>query len=405
MIRKTFFLPGVILLLLVARPAPAMQAPNRTAPISIPFELVTRHIVVQVKVNNSRPLSFVFDTGDRVGIIDTDVAKELGLKLEGQVRIGGAGSETLRGSRVVEATWTLAGLNGFSQPIQLAIPLRRLALRFGHDFDGIIGSDFIKQFVVEVDYAARVLRLHDKDQFTYAGTGESVPMELNGQGHPILEGEVRPLGGEPIHGKFMLDLGSSGPVALTSPFVNQHKLLEGSSKTIRAVGLGGAGGSSQARIGRLAEVQIGKYKLSNPLTIFSQDTAGAFAVSDLAANIGQQIASRFKIFLDYSHHRIIFEPAATFNDPFDRAQSGLVISGEGKDYKIFHVVEVLEDSPASEAGLQKDDVIIKINEQPAAQLTITRLQEMFERPGATYKLTIRRRDQTMQVSLTTRKLI
>src|SRR5262249_37332738 len=95
-------------------------------PVIIPFDLVTRHIMVKIKVNNSRPLSFVLDTGDKVGVIDIDVAKELGLKLEGQVHVGGAGAETLPGSMVKEASWTLPGLDGFSQPVTLAIPLGRM---------------------------------------------------------------------------------------------------------------------------------------------------------------------------------------------------------------------------------------------------------------------------------------
>src|SRR5262249_52211741 len=72
---------------------PAVKPAQNTITATIPFELVLRHIVLQVKVDNSRPLSFVFDTGDKVGVIDLDRARELGLKLKGQVRIGGAGSE------------------------------------------------------------------------------------------------------------------------------------------------------------------------------------------------------------------------------------------------------------------------------------------------------------------------
>lgn len=382
----------------------AQEKPAAKSVITIPFKLVTRHIIVQVRINNSRPLSFVLDTGDRVGIVDTDVAKELGLKLQGQVRVGGAGSETLLGSMVEDATWTLGGLEGFSQPVRLAIPLRRLAARFGHDFDGIIGAEFIKQFVVEVDYPAHVIRLHDKDKFTYAGSGDSVPIQLSGQGHPILDAEVTPIGSEPIKGKYVLDIGSSGGLALTSPFVTQHRLPGTGQKTIRAIGLGGAGGQSIAKIGRVAELKIGKFKIANPITIFSEDKAGAFASAELAGNIGQQIASKFKLFLDYDRNRIIFEPAASFSAPFDRAHSGLALSGEGKDYTTFRIMEVLEDSPASEIGLQKDDLIIKVNDKPASELTITKLGEMFERPAA-FKLTIRRGDQTLQVTLTPRRMV
>ncbi len=382
----------------------AQEKPNAKSVITIPFELVTRHIVVQVKINNSRPLSFVLDTGDRVGIVDSDVAKELGLKLQGQVRVGGAGSETLAGSMVAGATWTLAGLQGFSQPVRLAIPLRRMATRFGHDFDGIIGAEFIKQFVIEIDYPARVVKLHDKNSFNYNGPGDSVAIQLDGQRHPILDAEVTPVGGQPIKGKFVLDIGSGGPLALTTPFVNENRLLDSKLKTIRAIGLGGAGGQSNARIGRTAELKIGKFKLTNPLTIFSEDKAGAFASAELAGNIGQVIASRFKLFLDYEHNRIIFEPAANFSEPFDRAHSGMALAAEGKDYTTFRITEVLEDSPASEVGLQKDDLLVKVNDKSAAELTITKLGEMFERPTP-YKMTIKRGDQTLQVTLTPRKLV
>jgi len=384
-----------------------LQTPDKPAAksvIVIPFELVTRHIMVKVKINNSRPLSFVLDTGDRVGIVDIDVAKELGLKLQGQVQIGGAGSSTLPGSTVADANWTLPGLDGFAQPIRLAIPLGKLEARFGHDFDGIIGAEFIKQFVVEVDYAARVIKLHDKSTFTYAGPGESIPLQLDQNGYPIIAAEVTPVGSDPLTGKFVLDLGAGSALTLHSPFVSAHNLLNSSPKTIRVIGAGGAGGQVTGRVGRVAELKIGKYKIASPLTIFSEDKAGALASTVLAGNIGQQIAGKFKLFLDYDHHRIVLEPAATFSDPFDRAQSGLVLAAEGRDYTTFRITDVLENSPASEVGLQKDDLIIKVNDKSATELTITKLGELFEKP-APYKMTVKRGDQTLQVTLTPRRLV
>ena len=372
--------------------------------VTIPFKLVTRHIVVPVKINNSRSLSFVFDTGDKVGIVDIARAKELGLDLHGQVRIGGAGSDTLLGSYVRGAIWKLQGFEDFSQPVALAIPLGRLAARFGHDFDGIIGSDFIKQFVIEVDYQARVLKLHAKDGFVYSGSGESTPIQFNSQGHPLIDAEVTPRGGQPIKGKFVLDLGSSGALALHSPLVKEHRLLEANPHTIRAIGVGGAGGDVQARLGRVAELKIGKFKIAGPTALLSQDKAGAFANASLAGNIGQRIASKFKLFLDYERQRIILEPASTFQDPFDHAQSGMALTAEGADFSVLGVLDVLEDSPASEAGLLKNDQILKVNNKDAAELSITVLGEMFERP-ATFKLTIKRGEKTMQVTLIPRKLI
>ena len=406
--RKTLFAFVVVTLLLAtaaSRTAQTNSQPAATSSsVSIPFELVARHIVLKVKIDNSRPLSFVFDTGDKVAIVDAEVAKELGLNLQGQIRVGGAGSDSLPGSFVRGSAWTLPGLEGFSQPVTLALPLSKMAARFGHDFDGIIGSDFIKQFVLEIDYQARVIRLHDKDKFIYSGPGESIPIQLDGQGHPLIEAEVTPIGGPPLKGRFVLDIGSGAGLAFHSPFVAEHHLLSPGLKTIRMIGAVGAGGQSVGQIGRVSELKIGKFRIADPTAVFSEDKSGAFAGTTLAGNIGQRVASKFKIFLDYSRERIILEPAANFSEPFDRAFSGLAIIAENKNYSTLRISDVLENSPASEVGLQKNDVIIKVDDKPASELTITKLSEMFERP-VTYKIAIRRGDQTLQVTLTPRKLV
>lgn len=308
------------------------------------------------------------------------------------------------GSFVREATWSLPSLEGFSQPISLAMPLGRMAARFGQDFDGIIGSDFIKQFVVEVDYQNRVLKLHDKDKFTYAGAGESVPIQLNQLGYPLLDGEVIPANGESIKGKFVLDLGSSGSLVLMSPVVTKHNLLGNGMKTIKAIGVGGAGGQSNGQIGRVRSLQIGKFTITNPLTLFSEDKAGAMASSQLVGNIGQLVAGKFRVFLDYNHTRIILEPNSTFAQPMERATAGVVLTTEGKDYATVRVSDVLENSPASEAGIRKDDIVLSIDGKPAGELRANKIAEMFEKP-ATYNLTIRRGEQTLQVPLTPKKMI
>ncbi len=397
----------VLSFLLPAAASRTLQTKSSVAPasaITIPFELVNRHIILQVSVNNSRPLSFVLDTGDKFAIIDLDRAKELGLSLEGQVQMGGAGAATSTGSLVKNSSFTIAGLDGFSQPVNMALPIKRMASRLGQDFDGIIGSEFIKQFVVEVDYQARVIKLHDKTAFSYSGPGESIPMKLNSAGHPIIDGEVTPTGSDPVKGKFVLDLGSGGALALYSPFVVEHHLLGPAVKTIKALGVGGAGGAVSGQLGRVSEMKIGKFRISSPITLFSEDKQGAMASAAILGNVGEQIASKFKVYLDYNHDRIIFEPNKTFADNFDRAFGGLALVAEGKDYRTFRIAELLDNSPGTDAGLQKDDIITAIDGKPATDLSLTKVLELFERPVA-YKLTVRRGDQTLQVTLTPRALV
>jgi PDZ domain/Aspartyl protease len=385
-------------------PRQAIPQSSSAAPLAtIPFELANRHIMLKVSVNNSRPLSFVLDTGDDVGIIDLERARELGLKLEGEVRTQGAGPGSQSGSRVKESTFTIPGLEGFSQPIRLALPVGRMSPRLGQDFDGIIGGEFIKEFVVEIDYQTRQLKLYNKTKFNYTGPGESIPLQLNSARHPVIEAEVTPIGSPPAKGKFILDIGSGGALVLHSPFVAEKQLLSQPMNTFKAMGAG-AGGEISGRIGRVLELKIGQYKISNPLTMFSEDKAGAFANSSLMGNIGAQIMNRFRVFLDYEGHRLILEPNSNFERPFDRAFDGLALLAEGKDYRTFRVREVVPDSPATEAGLQKDDIITEVNGKPAAEFSLTQLYEMFERPGS-YKLKVRRGEQTLNITLTPKRLV
>lgn len=382
----------------VAVPLPA------GAPVTIPFELVNRHVVVKVKVKNSRPLSFVLDTGANNAIVRMVTATELGLSLEGQVNTGGAGPGSQAGQRVKDATWSLVGLDGFSQPVSFALPLPALPSALGQDVHGIIGGEFIRQFVMELDYQARTITLHDRRTFAYGGRGQQLPLEFTPNGHPVVKAVVTPLGGKPIEDQFMLDIGSGAALVLHSGFVVEHKLPGPESRTIRAIGLAGAGGRSVGRIGRVSSLQLGSFTIANPITIFSEDKAGAFANRSLAGNIGAQIASRFRTILDYGRRRIILEPSPTFADPFDRAFSGIALRAEGADYRTFRVHEVLEESPATKAGIQEGDVITSIDGIAAESLTLTRVHEILESPVA-HELTIRRAEQTLKVTLTPQKLV
>ena len=388
----------------LGRPPAVTVHSTPAAAVTIPFELTMRHLIVKVTVNNSRPLSFVLDTGASVAIIRTSTASELGLSLYGEVNTGGAGAGRQAGQRVKDATWSLVGLDGFSQPVVLTLPLTNLSTGLGRDADGIIGGEFIKQFVMELDYQARAITLHDRKTFNYSGNGQTLPIEFTPNGHPVVKATVTPVDGKAIEHRFMVDTGSGLALALHSPFVVEHNLLGSQSKTIRAIGMSGAGGTAFGRLGRVSALQIGSSTISSPITLFSEDKGGAFADRTLAGNIGAQVISRFRTIFDYGGRRMIVEPAPTLNDPFDRAMSGMAVRAEGPHYRIFRVKEVLEGSPATEAGIEEGDVIASIDGTGADNLTLTTTAEMLEKP-APHLLTILRGEKTLTVTLTPRRLV
>ena len=374
------------------------------APVVIPFEFVTRHILIKVRINNSAPLSFILDTGDKVAIIDIGKAKSLGLTLEGSVNVGGAGAGTLKGSMVRDATLNVVGLDGITQPVVMAIPLDGFAPRFGHAIDGIIGADFIGQFAMEIDYPGRVLRFYDKAKFDYSGSGEAIPLTFVHGGYPVIASEILIAGRQPIKGRFVVDIGSGAALALHRPFVEREELLAATPKTIRAIGSGGAGGKVTGRSGRIAGIRIGRHLIENLPTLFSEDKTGAFANSELQGNIGALILSKFKVIFDYSRARMILEPNASLPDLILPAGSGLRMIADGADYKTYRVDELLEESPATEAGFQTGDVVLSVDGRPAAEFTLTSLHELLEKPS-TRKISVRRGEKTLDITLTPRRLI
>lgn len=384
--------------------AAAPTIPGNFSDVTIPFELVNEHIMIRAQVNGSRPLSFLLDTGDKYSIVDFELAKELGVPLGGNISVHGEGPEAKTGAFVKETNFTLPGFPGFSAPVTLAVPVRNLAPRLGHDLDGIIGSDFIKNFVVELDYQKRTITLHSRTTFSYSGPGEIIPIHLTSSGHPVLAATVTPVGGNPINADVELDVGASGALELHSQFVREHHLPGANISTIRQIGAAGTGGDTQGRIGRVAAFKIGDYELHGPLTVFSSDTGGNTATVETSGNLGEEILERFRLFFDYGHDRIIFEPTASIGNAFNRAFSGLSVEAEGKDYKVFRIREVLEDSAGAEAGLQRGDVIAAVNGEPAGKFTYSDLLEMFKRPE-TFKLTVERAGKSLNVNLIPRKLV
>jgi len=384
-------------------PHAAVQKPS-TSPVVIPFELVTHHILIKGTVNGSRPLSFVFDTGANQALVRMDVAKELNLALEGDVHAGGAGGGMQSGSQVRRANWSPVGLERVSQPIRFALPLPELPTAMGRNVDGIIGGEFIQQFVIVVDYQAHTLTLHDPKTYRYTGAGQTLPLDFTSDNHPIVTASVTPVGAQPIERRFLLDLGAGGALALHSPFVAEQHLPSPGTKTVRLIGAAGAGGRTLGQVGRVEALDLGSFTLKNVLTIFSEDRAGAFANRELAGNIGAQVADRFRVVLDYSHKRVILEPSSTFGDPYDRAFSGVALRADGPGYHTFRVREILEQSPATDADIREGDVITAVNGTPASDLTLSAVVAMFEKPAA-YTLTIQRGSETVTTVLTPRRMV
>ena len=378
------------------------ETKNVVLPATLAFRLMNHHIVLDASVDGRSGLSFMLDTGNKFAVIDLARAREMGVTLGAAVKAQGT-SGSVEAYGVTRGSMSLDGLAGFAQPLRLALPLRHLAPRLGGHLDGLIGSDFIEAFVVEIDYVGRTLTLHDRDDFRYTGPGRAVPLRFAAGGHPLIAGTIQAQGAEPIDVVMMLDLGSGSAIELNAPFVAAARLIE-ASRTVTAQGVAGAAGESRGRIGRLATLTVGPYRFDRPLAFLSQDQAGTNRTSNIDGRIGNRIAERFRVFLDYRRKQIILEPNDRFRQPLDQATSGLVITAGGADFKTFEIAGVLEGSPGAAAGFRQGDVLLTIDEQATSEMTLSDLLTFFERAG-TYRVRVRRADTELELRIATTALM
>ena len=294
------------------------------SPVTIPFELDDNLIYVRVEVNGSRPLSFILDTGAH-SIIDEKQARVIGLKLKLVGQAGGIGAKNPDVYLVTGKTsLSLAGV-AFSPRKFLALSLAAVQAcvnefvvnEEGRDVasevnrqdearrivDGILGKEFFDQFVVEIDYAQKVLNVYDKIDYKYTGSGKEIPIEV-GEQHIFARALIKASGRAAVKGRFLLDTGSALAVSLLKPFMDQHNLLPATEgmTSLPVCGLGGHA-KQKSWIGTLEALQIGELKVAGPVTEFRMSDP----TTDADGFIGGAVFRRFKVIFDYSRRRMILE--------------------------------------------------------------------------------------------------
>jgi predicted aspartyl protease len=379
------------------RAAPKPAAGQTVA--QIPIELSGSQIFLRLRVNGSEPLWFGLDTGASGTVINTTTAASLGLKPEGSHQTTGAGgnvqSSTVRGVRLDIGGARLEDLS------VMTLALTSIEDAMGHKMDGILGSEFFRRYVVELDYERLLINLYEPAGFEYKGRGESLPLTF-ALNHPYVRAKVAMPGREPVEGRFVLDTGSNFPLILLDSFVKEKRLDESLTKTLKVTGRG-VGGEVSMPVGRAGRLLLGGFSLENPVTSFPQ--TGWFAREGAAGNIGGAILRRFKVTFDYSRSRLFLEPNERFDAPFEYDMSGLQFVTASPSFKTVKILRVLSDSPAAEAGLRQGDEIVSIGGRPVTDFKLAALREMLRQPDTRYTLQIRRGAETVSAELRTRRLI
>ena len=385
------------------RPNPVItSATNSVSRVtSVPFELNGSNIFFQARVNNSTPLWLSLDTGASSGLLNLRSVRTLGLRVLRQSQATGAGG-------TVEAvTLSNVGLNingARLENLELqAVPLNSLEDSTGRVMDGIVGAELFRRYVVEIDYAEKMITLYEPDKYQYTGEGEILPLTFH-DNHPYVQAKITMAGHNPITGEFVIDAGSNFPVILLKSFIESQsqQITKSLPPTLPTVGRG-VGGEIPLPVGRVPQLQLGRFIVTKPIAAFP--SRGLFAREGAAGNIGGGILRRFKVIFDYSRQRIILEQNKHFNEPYEYDMSGISLLSVSPDFKRIKVLRILQHSPASEVGIKPDDSIVAIDGRPAPEIGLRDIREMFKHSGRTYALEIQRGNELLRFKLTTRRLI
>jgi Aspartyl protease/PDZ domain len=360
------------------------------ASVTLPFRLLNNHIYVNAMVNGKGPFTFIVDTGGH-NLIAPHLVEELGLKSVGAAAMSGAGEKTATSGFTHVDDIGLGGVHLHSQ-LGFAAEIYDTAIE-GIQVDGMVGFELFRRFAVQIDYGRQVMTITDPTRFDPAGAGTAVPFVFYDH-LPMVRGMLADL-----PARFDIDTGSRSEVDIASPFVAAHQLHDRFSKGVSAVTGWGVGGPARSYVVRLPSLTLGSVRVDAPVAGLSEDHGGSFSDPNFEANIGSGFLKRFVVTFDYAHQTMYLRPITPTPvdvGRFDR--SGLWINSGPEGYL---VTDVANDSAAAHAGIQKGDIITRLD---GAKPRIEGLSEtrslLRSRPAGTkIPVEFKRNSETHQATL------
>ena len=260
--------------------------------VEVTYRTVGKLIYIPIQVNGSSPLWFCFDTGAPNSIIDEAAAKKLSIGVRSGGSIHGVGKGEVSAGDAGEVPLTIAGLVTripHAKIIDLSnvpVPVR---------MDGLLGAEFLEQYVVKIDPALHRISFYEPKEFTYHGDGKSIPVEWTNSRLYISVGlAAKP--GELVQRRVRVDTGSEDSV--DDDTVRQSPTTQ---KTVLGNGLGA---SYEDVSGVYDTLVIGPFTFRHVW-----GPAGAVPI------VGMEMLRRFTMTFDVRRGLLYLEPNASLSEP------------------------------------------------------------------------------------------
>ncbi len=374
----------------------------RDQPVArIPFQISSGLIMISAQINDSKELKMYLDTGMSAPVVvlfHKELVEELGLKNTQNALLGGAGpGERKMGFLARGAKVRLDGLDMDNQTMIVFNESRETS---EWQVDGIIGKTLFDNYVAHIDYEQSALTLYAPSGALVDRSLIPIPINLD-IGFPIIKTKISMDGKDEIPVKLVVDLGHRNALFLN---VDDKKNLRLPPTTIESLAGRGIQGDVAAKIGRLAELELGPFSLKNIPTSFLEPGANIGLRRDIVdGDIGQLILNRFNIIIDYQNKQMFLAPNRYFDHSYEYDMAGLVLEQNKDD--VYYVRYVIENSPAAENGLIKGDKIVCLNGKDVREYKYREVFDLLRQEGRDVRMTIERQKERFEKTIRLRRLI
>jgi len=403
---------------------------DRAASHKIKFKLINNLIVFPVEVNGVE-LSFLLDTGVSKPIIFNSLQGIDTLRVNDTEKIflrGLGDGKPIQAIKSRKNLFKIGDAINVNQTLYVIFDTAMdFAPRLGVPIHGIIGYDLFKDFVVEVNYASKYIKLYDPEKYRekFCKNCEKMDLEFYNS-KPYLTAELD-VNDKRTPIKLLIDSGGSDALWL---FEDEEKQIgpkeDNYFEDFLGSGLSGSIYGKRSKIGRL---YLKSFVFEDVNVAYPDSASIHYARKFVERNgsISAELLKRFNLIFDYSKRSLILRKNGSFKNPFSYNKSGISIEyGDVRLVKerdknkyensdtaepiaiivvttfkysfkpAFTIVQLRNNSPAHRAGLQLGDVILTINNHQSYEFTLQEMLEHFYgKNGKKIKLRIDRDGRTM----------
>lgn len=393
----------------------------------IKFNLVNNLIIIPLELNGIE-LSFLLDTGVSKPIL-FNITNTDSLQIKNVETIflrGLGGGESIRALKSRNNFVKIGKAININQDVFVVFDQKiNFTPRLGVPVHGIIGYDIFKDFIVEINYKSKFIRLNKPESYRYRPCRKCEIFELAFYNYkPYINARVE-TNSSTQNVKLLIDTGSTDALWI---FENDSLGLVPNKNMQFDDFLGrGLSGNVYGKRSRINALEIGSYRLEDVNAAFPDSTSISFArkIEDRNGSISSEILRRFNLIFDYPNSKITLRKNANFKTPFKYDRSGIVLEQRGLivvkekfndqtyntynsknsstntvsnnvlyKYKIepaFTIVEIRKGSPADKIGLKINDIILSINGKLTHTMSLQEAMEFFQdRPNKNVRILIDR---------------